>query len=230
MITTIGIDADDTIWHNENKFHEIYDLHHEIMEKHAPDKPDAAAQLLRIEKKNLAYYGYGAKGLILSVIESVLEVTENRVSADDIARIFSVYHRHLGEPVQFIDGVRETLDRLKSRYRLLLITKGDYIEQYTKITTTKINEIFCGTHIVPEKDSDTYRTILRNEGVEPENFLMVGNSPRSDILPILEIGGSAVLIPYHLTWGHETTTNDQTGEAAAPVLSSFRQLPEYLGL
>lgn len=230
MITTIGVDADDTIWHNENKFQEIYDLHHQIMQKHVPLRPDMAAQLLKIERKNLNHYGYGAKGLILSVIESVLEVTKNRVSGEDISRIISVYHRHLAEPVQFIDGVRETLECLKSSYRLILITKGDYIEQYAKITTTKIDAVFSGTHIVPEKDAEVYRNILQIEGIEPENFLMVGNSLRSDILPVLDIGGSAVHIPYHLTWEHETLNDGQAGKEHAPVLSKFSQLPEYLGL
>ncbi len=229
-ITTIGVDADDTIWHNENKFQEIYDLHHEIVRAYAPDNPDVIAQLLRVEKKNLGHYGYGAKGLMLSVIESVLEVTRNQVRGDQIARIIEVYHRHLSEAPQVIDGVRETLERLNERYSLLLITKGDYIEQSAKIRSTGIGALFAQIHIVPEKDPETYRKILADCCVEPRNFLMVGNSTRSDIFPVLSIGGSAIHIPYHLTWEHEAETQGVADVGRAQVLARFADLPRLLRL
>jgi putative hydrolase of the HAD superfamily len=202
MIDTIAFDGDDTLWHNESLFSMTQDRFRALVAGHvAPEELDA--RLLATERENVAVYGYGVKGFTLSMIETAIEVSNGTVDADTIYRILSFAKDQLSRPVELLHGVTETLDALRGRYRLLLITKGDLFDQESKIARSGLAERFDGIEVVAEKEPDVYRRVLRRNRVEPEQFLMVGNSVRSDILPVLEVGGQAAHVPYHLTWALE---------------------------
>jgi putative hydrolase of the HAD superfamily len=197
VIETVAFDGDDTLWHNESLFSMTQerfralladDVHGDVLD----------ARLLETERENVAVYGYGVKGFALSMIETAIEVTNGKVEAATIARILSFAKDQLAHPVELLPGVVPALDALAGRVHLLLITKGDLFDQESKIARSGLSERFDRIDVVAEKDPATYRRILSREGVDPRRFLMVGNSIRSDILPVLEIGGQAAYVPYPL--------------------------------
>ncbi|HYD31947.1 MAG TPA: HAD family hydrolase [Azospirillaceae bacterium] len=227
MIDTIAFDGDDTLWHNESIFDMTQGRFRQLLLPYVPAE-EVDRLLLETERRNLRLFGYGIKGFILSMIETAVEVTGQRVSARDIQTILDFGKAMLEHPVELIDGVVEALDRLSPGYRLLLITKGDLFDQESKIARSGLAERFERIEIVSEKDPETYRRILVRHGVPAERFVMVGNSVRSDILPVLEIGGHAVHIPYHITWGHEQVEEPGDGfrtlESAAGLPGLLEQL------
>jgi len=198
-IRTVAFDGDDTLWHNETLFSMTQERFRALLAEHVtPEELDA--RLLETERENVAVYGYGVKGFTLSMIETAIEVTNGKVDADTIYRILSFAKDQLRHPVELLPGVAETLGSLSGRYRLLMITKGDLFDQESKIARSGLTERFDGIEVVPEKDPPVYARIFARYGIEPSEFLMVGNSVRSDILPVLELGGQAAHVPYHLTW------------------------------
>lgn len=201
-ITTIAFDADDTLWHNESVFEMTQAHFAEILQRHAPDT-DVDGALLERERANLHLFGYGVKGFTLSMIETAIEVTGGRATADDIQEILDAGKKMLSHPVDLLDGVREVVVDLSRSYRLLLITKGDLFDQENKVARSGLADLFDAVEIVSEKDVPTYRRILSDHGIEPSSLLMVGNSVKSDILPVLEIGARAAHIPYRITWEME---------------------------
>jgi putative hydrolase of the HAD superfamily len=226
MITTIGFDADDTLWHNESLFSAAQEKLRSILSRyHSPEWIDR--KLLETERKNLEWFGYGAKGFALSMLETALELSENRITGAEVRAIIDALKEMLKEPVSLLDGVEEVLLSLSQRYKLVLITKGDLFEQESKIARSELSARFTGIEIISEKNADTYRRILTKYGVAASEFLMVGNSMRSDVLPVLSIGASAVQIPYVITWAHEVI------EASPPQdrfgrLEHIKELPVYL--
>ncbi|WP_431855776.1 HAD family hydrolase [Azospirillum sp.] len=202
MIDTIAFDGDDTLWHNESLFSMTQDRFRGLL-AHAADPAVIDARLLDAERRNLGVYGYGIKGFVLSMIETAIEVTDGRVAATDIRTLIDFGKAMLQHPVDLLDGVAEVVEALSGRTRLLLITKGDLFDQESKIARSGLAERFAAVEIVSEKDPDTYRRVLERHGVDPARFVMVGNSVRSDVLPVLAIGGHAVHVPYHVTWAHE---------------------------
>ena len=226
-ITTVGFDADDTLWRNEDGFQRMQGRMREIIGRYDTLSGDVDETLLRVERRNLGKFGYGAKGFILSLIETALELTERRITGEDIGMIVDMLHHFLSDPREKMEGVEAVLETLSKRYRLLLITKGDVVEQEAKIARSGLAPHFDGIHILAEKDVDTYRKVLRSAGVEPHCFIMVGNSVRSDIAPVMALGARAVHIPYHITWAHETA-DDARAEADFPVLRAITDLPAYL--
>ena len=201
MTWTIGFDGDDTLWHNETLFSVTQDRFRAMLSHVDPTELDR--RLLDTERRNLNFFGYGIKGFILSLIETAIEVTDGRIEARDIQTILDAGKTMLTHPVDLLEGVAETVERLSDHHRLLLITKGDLFDQESKIARSGLSPHFAGVEIVSEKDPDTYRRVLARHGVRPERFVMVGTSVRSDVLPVLALGGQAVHIPYHLTWAHE---------------------------
>ncbi|PWB82726.1 MAG: haloacid dehalogenase [Methylocystaceae bacterium] len=228
MIRVIGFDADDTLWHNENHFQDMQDVLRSIIERYPVDRERVDDHLLQVEQNNLGRYGYGAKAFALSMIETAVELTGGEIAGRDIARIIAMVQSFLSGPTHVLDGVTDTLDILKGRYELLLITKGDELEQKMKLASSKLEPFFHRAHFVQEKDVKTYGAILQSQQVEPQEFLMVGNSVRSDIRPVLELGGAAVHIPYHVTWQHEHSELSDGERRAAVVLASIRDLPRFL--
>ena len=201
MYEAIGFDADDTLWHNECLFSMTQEKFRRIFKEHAPDLVDR--QLLDTEKKNLQVFGYGIKGFVLSMIETSIQLTKGEISGNEIEQIMDFGREMLTAPIQLLEHVEDTLQQLQNNYILLLITKGDLIDQETKIARSGLSDYFNSIEIISEKNVPAYQKILDKHQIQPERFLMVGNSIRSDILPILEMGGSAVCVPYEIDWAHE---------------------------
>jgi putative hydrolase of the HAD superfamily len=201
-ITVVGLDGDDTLWHNETRFQLTQVELKELLQRHVPDA-DVGKHLADVEMKNLGIYGYGVKAFTLSMIETAIELTQGKIPAADVEVILRWGQRMLMEPTELLPGVEEALRELSRRYDLVLITKGDLFDQESKLARSGLAGLFLGVEILSEKNVNSYRGVLTRRGIKPEEFVMVGNSLRSDVLPVLELGARAVHIPYEVTWHHE---------------------------
>lgn len=227
MFKLIAFDADDTLWHNEPLFHATENQLAELLASyHSADW--VRDRLFATEIKNLGHFGYGIKGFILSMIETAIELTEGRIGGAEIQKILDWGHGMLMAPIDLLDGVRETIETLAPDYRLMLLTKGDLFDQESKLARSGLGEHFHAVEIVSNKDVRTYASILARHAVAPEDFLMVGNSLKSDVLPALEAGARAVHIPYSLTWAHERVDEEALRGKEFARLESIRHLPEWL--
>jgi putative hydrolase of the HAD superfamily len=221
----VGFDADDTLWRSEDSFHDAEAVFVELVAPHAPDGIDVTDALHAVERNNIPVSGYGVKAFALSMVQAAVTATSGRVPASVIGQLVDHAHDMLMQPVELLDGVPETLAAVGRTHRLVLITKGDLVHQTRKITTSGIEHHFEHLSVVLEKDPTTYRKVLGEWGVDPSTFLFVGNSIRSDVLPLLEIGANGVHIPYHLTWEHEIVRHHDGGFDELP---SIRDLPAWL--
>ncbi len=226
---TVAFDADDTLWHSESVFEET---HGRLVALLSPwvDAERLERTLLDTEARNLKIFGYGVKGFTLSMIETAIEITDGRVGAAQIRTILDLGKAMMDHPVELIDGVVETLDTLAPEaeagcIRLIVITKGDLFHQESKVARSGLAERFERIEIVAEKDEATYRRILQRAGTAPERFVMIGNSMRSDILPVLDLGGQAVHIPYRITWAHEAVSRPEVAPPGFHTLDSIREVP-----
>ncbi|MFC3169925.1 HAD family hydrolase [Paracoccus fontiphilus] len=201
MIEAIGLDADDTLWENETFFRVTEGEFAALLGDHAAGA-DIASRLLDVERANLARYGFGIKGFMLSMVQTAIELTDGRIDGRAIGRLLELGQEMLSHPVDLLPGVPQALDALEGR-RLILITKGDLIDQERKIAASGLSERFEAVEILADKSPETYARVLLRAGVAPEHFLMVGNSMKSDVLPVLELGGHGVFIPHDLTWAIE---------------------------
>ena len=213
----IAFDGDDTLWHNETLFSMTQGRFRALLSRDVEVPTDILnARLLETERRNLPTYGYGIKGFVLSMIETAIEVTDKRIPAEDIQTILDYGRTMLEHPIELIEGAREVLETLRARdHELWLITKGDLFDQESKIARSGLVPFFHTIEIVSEKDQVTYQRLLDRYGVFPEEFVMVGNSIRSDVLPVIEIGGRAVHVPYEITWEHEHVVGDLPEGAAS---------------
>ena len=227
-IKVVGLDGDDTLWHNETRFVLTQTELRDLLRRHVPDA-DVDERLAEVEKKNIDMYGYGVKAFTLSMIETAIQVTAGKIPASDLQVILGWGKRMLMEPTELLDGVEAALQELNARYDLLLITKGDLFDQESKLARSGLAELFSGVEIVSEKNAESYRTILARRGIKVEEFVMVGNSLRSDIAPVLELGARAVHIPYHVTWHHEVVPEESLPKSRWHRLESITQLPASLG-
>ncbi len=209
-ITTIGFDGDDTLWHNETHLAITQEWFRQLLASYAEGQ-DIDQRLFETEMRNLRLFGYGVKGFTLSMIETAIEVSKARVTAREIQAILDAGKQMLERPVELLGGVRETLERLAGSYRLMLITKGDLFHQESRVAASGLGELFAAVEIVSEKDEATYRRVLRRHGIAVSEFLMVGNSLRSDVSPVIAIGGRAAYVPYHTTWQHEVAAEAPSG-------------------
>ena len=201
MFDVIGFDADDTLWHKESIFTITQEKFCEILHSHNTELVNQTLSSTQI--KNLKLFGYGIKGFILSMIETSVELTNGKIKGNDIQKIIDFGREMLANPIELLPHVQEVIEDLSRKYRLLLITKGDLIDQETKIARSGLAEYFTGVEIVSDKNSETYKKILSRHKITVSRFIMIGNSMRSDIVPIVQIGGQAVHIPYYSTWDHE---------------------------
>lgn len=201
-IKLIGFDADDTLWHNEGLFRFTEAKFAESLAQYA-DKATLESELLTVEKRNLALYGYGIKGFTLSMIETAIELTNGKVPISVIKSILDGAHVMINHPVETLDGVGETLAILKDHYPLILITKGDLFDQERKLAQSGLGDYFDAVEVVSNKDCSTYSTLFQRHGALLEESLMVGNSLKSDIIPALEAGAFGVYVPYDITWALE---------------------------
>lgn len=197
-LTTIGFDADDTLWQNEQFFRTTEKRFAALLADHG-DAEQISARLLEAEKRNLAVYGFGIKGFTLSMIETAIDVTEGRVPASTIAEILAAGRDMLGHPVEALPHARETVEKLAGAYHLVLITKGDLFDQERKLEASGLGDLFDAVEIVSDKSAATYARIFGRHG-SPQDSMMVGNSLKSDVVPAIEAGSWGVYIPHELTW------------------------------
>ena len=201
----IAFDADDTLWDNEPYFQDAQLHFAEIMNDWI--SPDAIIEEhYKTEIDNIPIFGYGIKGFTLSLIETAIRISNHQVSAQQIGQIIQLGKSMLQYPINLLPGVESTLKQLAPHYRLIVATKGDLMDQERKLGRSGITDYFHHIEVMSEKNPDAYLKLIRHLDIEPKNFLMVGNSLKSDILPVLEIGGSAFHIPYHIDWIHEKVT------------------------
>jgi putative hydrolase of the HAD superfamily len=225
-ITAIGVDADDTLWESEQFFHFTQQEFAGLLKDFAAPE-NLAARLLETERRNLALYGFGIKGFVLSMIETAIDVTEGKLSANVIARIVKLGHDMLAHPIEPLPGVAKTLATLREDHRLIMITKGDLFDQERKLAGSGLGELFSGIEIVSRKDPQVYARIFKAHGDGPERAMMIGNSLKSDVLPALEAGAWGVFVPHPLTWVHEHA-EAPFGHARFREIQSFGELPELL--
>jgi len=226
-IRVLAFDGDDTLWHNESRFHLTQTSLRDLVRRHVPDA-DVDNHLFEVEMRNLSLYGYGVKAFTLSMLETAIQLTEGRIPATDLQVILGWGKRMLTEPTELLDGVREMLLELSSRYSLLLITKGDLFDQESKLARSGLAELFAGVEILSDKTVDSYRSLLKRRDIKAEEFLMVGNSLRSDVVPVVALGARAVHIPYHVTWHHEHVPDEALPQEGWHRLDTIAQLSQLL--
>lgn len=227
FIKLLAFDADDTLWVNEPFYRDAERALAEMLAKYRRHE-DFIDKLYEREIHNLKIFGYGAKGFTLSMIETAIEMSDGKIPGTEIQRIIDMGKALLRKPVQLLPFAKEIIRQLAGEYDMMIITKGDLFDQESKIARSGLADYFQYVEIVSEKNAGVYAKILDRHGVRPANFLMVGNSLKSDILPVIELGGLAVYIPYETTWVHEQV--DPPGEALHSYfeLKSIRQLPQLL--
>ena len=233
-IAAIGIDADDTLWHNEDHFAATEDAFADLVSTWV--SPDVArAELLRTETTNLALFGYGVKSFTLSMIEAAMTLSNGEISSADLSVLLERGKEMLERPAQLLPGVADTLEELAAFHSLIVITKGDLHHQHRKVEESDVHHWFRSVEVVREKDVATYAGVLRRLDLRADEFVMVGNSVKSDVLPAVELGAVGVHIPYHFTWAHETVLDSDLGSHARNVdgasfweLSTFRELPALI--
>ena len=201
-IKIIAFDADDTLWVNEPYFQETEHQFCALLEDFLPHHT-VSQELFRTEMENLSLYGYGVKGFMLCMIETISKITDNTAKIELVNKTIDLGKELLKKPIELIDGVEEVLKKLNSDYRLVMATKGDLLDQERKLINSGLEKYFHHIEIMSNKRSEDYQKIFKHLDCKPENFLMVGNSIKSDILPVLELGGYAIHVPYHTTWVHE---------------------------
>jgi putative hydrolase of the HAD superfamily len=225
-IRLVGFDGDDTLWRSEDYYRGAQDDFERIV-AHYVDLHDARVheRLYAVEKRNLALFGYGVKGMVLSMIEAAVEITEGRVTAQDLHRIVSMGKTLLQHPVELLPGIREAVEANGQRHDIVLITKGDLFHQEAKVKQSGLADLFRRIEIVSEKDAPTYARVLREFDLAPSQFAMIGNSLRSDIAPVLELGGWGVHMPYHVTWAHEAEAEVAHDAPRLRTVDDARGLP-----
>jgi putative hydrolase of the HAD superfamily len=212
-IRLVGFDADDTLWRSEDYYRAAQHEFERIVAGYV-DAEDVHDRLYPIEKRNLALFGYGAKGMTLSMLEAAITITGARISAADLQRILELGKGLLRHPVELLPGIREAVADIARDHDVVLVTKGDLFHQEAKVRESGLAELFPRIEIVSEKNPRTYARVLSEFGLAPAQFAMIGNSLRSDIVPVLELGGWGVHMPYHVTWAHEADAVLGDGHAA----------------
>jgi putative hydrolase of the HAD superfamily len=221
-IITVGLDADDTLWHNERHFHLTQARFAELLADHV-DGQHLAERLLAAERRNIGSYGFGVKGFVLSMIETAIEVTGGRVPAAVISELLEAGRQMLAEPIELLPGVADALESLAGRYRLVVITKGDLLDQERKLAQSGLGDMFDAVEIVSHKTPATYANVFARQGAGAEQSLMAGNSMASDVVAPILAGAWGVHVPYGLEWALE---------AAEPPLANprFRRLDRITAL
>ncbi|HEY5773634.1 MAG TPA: HAD family hydrolase [Chitinophagaceae bacterium] len=201
-LKVIAFDADDTLWVNEPYFQETEKKFCALLEDYLPHHT-IMQELFKTEMQTLSLYGYGIKGFVLSMIETALRVSNNNVSLDIIEKIIQYGKDQMEHPIEMLEGMEEALNKLKKKYRLVVATKGDLVDQERKLKKSGLEHYFHHIEIMSEKQEADYSKLIKHLDISPDEFLMIGNSLKSDVMPVLALGGHAVHIPYHTTWAHE---------------------------
>ena len=226
-IQVIGFDADDTLWVNETYFRQAEEEFAELLSQfETPNKTDQ--ELFKMEMKNLPLYGYGVKGFVLSMVEMALILSNYTVSNEVIEKILDIGKDMINKPVELLDGVEMVLGQLYKDYRLIVATKGDLLDQERKLEKSGLLDYFHHIEVLSEKEESNYSKLLNHLDINPSEFLMVGNSLKSDILPLINIGANAVHVPFHTTWQHEQVGLKAIEDKDYVTLNSVSELLNYL--
>ena len=225
-IKVIGFDADDTLWVNETYFREAEEKYASLLDRYET-KNKIDQELFKKEMDNLDLYGFGIKGFMLSMIESALELSNQKVSQEIINEIIGIGKTMLAKPVELLDGVEDVLQSLEKKYRLIVLTKGDLLDQERKLDKSGLSKYFHHVEVLSDKKESNYQNLLDHLEISVDEFLMVGNSLKSDVIPILNIGASAVHVPFHTTWVHELVPEKEQPNGHL-TLNSLKDLLKYL--
>lgn len=222
-IKVIGFDADDTLWVNETYFREAEQEFCNLLNKfETPNKIDQ--ELFKMEMKNLEVYGYGVKGFILSMVEMALELSNNTISNLTISKIITIGKDMINKPVELLDGVEQVLKTLSKDYRLILVTKGDLLDQERKLEKSGLIHFFHHIEVLSDKKEANYSKLLKHLDIIPSQFLMIGNSLKSDVLPLITIGAKAIHVPFHTTWAHEEVPMGEQKNTTYQTVSSLNDI------
>ncbi len=222
-IKVIAFDADDTLWVNETYFRDAENEFAKLLNDYETENK-IHQELFKKEIENLKTYGYGVKGFMLSMIECALELSNNQIPQQDINKILNIGKTMLAKPIELLDGIEEVLAALQGRYKLIVATKGDLLDQERKLENSGIDQYFHHIEVMSEKASKDYRKLIKHLDIKPSELLMVGNSLKSDVLPIVEIGASAIHVPFHTTWAHETVSKAQESSTAYKTVSNVKEI------
>ncbi|PKA99552.1 putative hydrolase of the HAD superfamily [Flavobacteriaceae bacterium MAR_2009_75] len=225
-IKVIGFDADDTLWVNETYFRDTEEQFASLLEGYET-KNKIDQELFKMEIRNLELYGYGIKGFVLSMVESALELSNNQVSQQTIGKILNLGKKMLLEPVELLDDVKAVLEQLKDDYRLIVLTKGDLLDQERKLEKSGLSEYFHHVEVLSDKKEENYRQLLEHLQIDVKDFLMIGNSLKSDVLPLINIGAQAVHVPFHTTWQHEEVKVEENNNSYLKI-SKLSDILDYL--
>lgn len=226
-IKAVGFDADDTLWINENYFREGEQKFCEIMSPWS-SHDETLTLLYEYEMKTLQIYGFGIKGFMLSMIESAVEIAKDALTNVNISKIIDIGQDMLNKPVELLGNVEATLQSLKKKYRLILVTKGDLLDQERKLEKSGIAHYFHHIEVMSNKHESDYLKLIKHLDIEPEEFMMIGNSLRSDILPVAKIGANAIYVPYDITWQHETVDVHDLSEIDYSTVNDLSQVTKIL--
>jgi putative hydrolase of the HAD superfamily len=225
-IKAVAFDADDTMWINEPYFQQIEEKFCKLLEDFATHH-NISQELLKTEIQNLSIYGYGVKGYTLSMIETALNISNKKLDIEIIEKAIEYGKDMLSKPVELIDDIEQVLQQLKLKYKLVVATKGDLLDQDQKLKRSGLESYFHHIEVMSEKKEDDYKKLIKHLDIQPQEFLMIGNSLKSDVLPVLALGGHAIHIPFHTTWEHEKI-NHHVEHDNFMSLSKISELMEYL--
>ena len=227
VIRLVALDADDTLWHNEPLFTDTQARFCALLSRHT-DAGVIAQRLYETEIRNLQHYGYGVKAFTLSMVETAIELTGGRVTGDEVSEIVRMGREMLHAPVDLLEGVRDAVCRLAESHELIVVTKGDLLDQETKLARSGLGDFFTDVSVVSRKDRAMYEALVASRGLAADEFVMVGNSLRSDVVPVAEMGGHAIHVPYEATWAHEEIDATRLASIRYHTLPRIRDLPDLL--
>lgn len=210
-IKVIAFDADDTLWVNETFFRDAEDEFAKLLSDYETENK-INQELFKKEIKNIPMYGYGVKGFILSMMECALELSNYKINQKTLEEILNIGKRMLNEPIELLNGVEEVLQELQGKYRLIVATKGDLLDQQKKLEKSGLLKYFHHIEVMSEKKVDDYKKLVKRLDINPQELLMIGNSLKSDVLPLIELGASAIHVPFHTTWAHEMVSKEQESD------------------
>ncbi|QWX84722.1 HAD family hydrolase [Cellulophaga sp. HaHaR_3_176] len=226
-IKVIGFDADDTLWINETYFRDAEEEFATLLEGYET-KNKIDQELFKMEIKNLSLYGYGVKGFVLSMVECALDLSNNEISSEKITAILNIGKEMISRPVELLDDVEMVLKELSKKYRLIVLTKGDLLDQERKIEQSNLAEYFHHVEVLSDKKESNYKNLLEHLEIDVNEFLMIGNSLKSDVLPLVNIGAKAIHIPFHTTWEHEMVDDNDAKGKEYKTINGLKDLLNFL--
>ncbi|QXP69511.1 HAD family hydrolase [Polaribacter sp. R2A056_3_33] len=226
-IKVIAFDADDTLWVNETYFRDAEHQFAKLLAKYETENK-IDQELFKKEIKNLVYYGYGVKGFILSMVECALELSNYNVNQKTIAAILEIGKEMLDKPIELLDGVEEVLQSLQGKYKLIVATKGDLLDQERKLEKSNLLKYFHHIEVMSDKKAKDYKKLIKHLDIKPSEFLMIGNSLKSDVLPLVALGASAIHVPFHTTWVHEEVSDQEKSDSEYKTVTNIKDIVPFL--